>query len=149
MGEAMREFMARAVFFQDALARSVGINGTDMQVVGLLMSQGPATPGELATRRGFPAGGSISAVVDRLERAGHVRRERDTDDRRRVIVHANTAKVMETVGPFYGRVRDRWEKYLDTLSQEQLELAIELFTRAAEINRDEVVRMQATSGRGA
>jgi predicted transcriptional regulator len=148
MGEAMREFMARAVVFQDAIAHSVGVNGTDMQVVGLLMSQGPATPGELAARTGLTAGGSITAVVDRLERAGYVRRERDTEDRRRVIVHADTVKVMETVGPIYGQVGARWENYLDTLSQDQVEFAIELFTRAAEINREEVVRLHATSDPG-
>ena len=49
-GEAMREFMARAVLFQDAVARSAGLNGSDLQAVGLLLRDGPATPGELAAR---------------------------------------------------------------------------------------------------
>ena len=52
MAEVMREFMARAVLFQDAVARFGGINSTDMQAVSLLMSEGPATPGELAERTG-------------------------------------------------------------------------------------------------
>ncbi len=138
----MREFMARAVLFQDAVARSVGVNGTDMQVVGLLMSEGPATPGELASRAGLTSGGAITAVVDRLERDGYVRRERDTDDRRRVIVHAEVGKVMDAVGPIYGRVAARWEAYLSTLTEDQVELAIELFTRAAEVNREEVEELQ-------
>ena len=104
MAEVMREFMARAVLFQDAVARVGGINSTDMQAVGLLMSEGPATPGELAERTGLTAGGAITAVIDRLERAGYVTRERDVADRRRVIVTAVPETVLAKVGPIYGRV---------------------------------------------
>lgn len=138
MAEVMREFMARAVLFQDAVARSGGINSTDMQVVSLLMSEGSATPGELAERAGLTAGGSITSVIDRLERAGYVTRERDATDRRKVIVTAVPQTVFERVGPIYDRVRTRWAEYLDTLSDEQIDFANELFTRAAAVNRDEI-----------
>lgn len=138
MGEVMREFMARAVLFQDAVARQGGINSTDLQAVGLLMSEGPATPGELAERTGLTAGGSITAVIDRLERAGYVTRERDVKDRRRVIVTARIDTVLDKVGPIYSRVGQRWSDYLATLSDEQIVFATELFARAAEVNREEI-----------
>ena len=138
MGLVMREFMARAVLFQDAVARSGGISSTDLQVVSLLMSEGPATPGELAERSGLTAGGSITAVLDRLERAGYATRERDATDRRKVIVTANVATVMQKVGPIYGRVASRWAEYLDTLDDEQIDFASELFARAAQVNREEI-----------
>jgi len=138
MSDVTREFMAHAVLFQDAVARFGGVNGTDLQVVGLLMSEGPATPGELAARTGLTAGGSITAVIDRLEKAGYVTRQRDSEDRRRVIVSADVDAVLGRVGPIYGRVGARWAEYLDTLTDEQIEFAIELFTRASEINRDEI-----------
>jgi DNA-binding MarR family transcriptional regulator len=137
MAEVMREFMARAVLFQDAVARVGGINSTDMQAVGLLMSEGPATPGELAERTGLTAGGAITAVIDRLERGGYVTRERDAADRRRVIVTAVPETVLAKVGPIYGRVGARWAGYLETLTDEQIDFANELFARAAEINREE------------
>ncbi|HEX5858019.1 MAG TPA: MarR family transcriptional regulator [Microbacterium sp.] len=137
MTGVMREFMARAVLFQDAVARVGGINSTDMQAVGLLMSEGPATPGELAERTGLTAGGAITAVIDRLERGGYVTRERDVADRRRVIVTAVPETVLAEVGPIYGRVGARWADYLETLTDEQIDFANELFARAAEINREE------------
>src|SRR4051794_29340920 len=87
--EAMREFIARAVLFQDAVARSVGLNSSDMQAVGLLMAEGPASPSQLAGLVGLTRGGAITGVIDRLERAGYVRREPDPQDRRRVLVVAN------------------------------------------------------------
>ena len=138
MADVMRDFMANAVLFQDAVARTGGLNSTDLQAVSLLMSQGPATPGELAERTGLSAGGAITAVIDRLEKAGYVTRQRDQADRRRVIVTADVDKVLEQVGPVYGRVGARWAAYLDTLTDEQIELAGELFTRASQINREEI-----------
>ncbi|WP_156374089.1 MarR family winged helix-turn-helix transcriptional regulator [Cellulomonas sp. Leaf334] len=138
MADVMRDFMANAVLFQDAVARTGGLNSTDLQAVGLLMSQGPATPGELAERTGLSAGGAITAVIDRLEKAGYVSRQRDQADRRRVIVTADVDKVLQQVGPVYGRVGARWAAYLDTLTDEQIDLANELFTRASEINREEI-----------
>ncbi|MBW1639646.1 MarR family transcriptional regulator [Microbacterium resistens] len=136
-GEAMQEFMARAVLFQDAVARSAGLNSTDLQAVGILLRNGPATPGELAARTGLTAGGAVTAMIDRLERAGYVRRTRDENDRRRVIVTADPAAVQTGVGPVYGRVAERWNAYLDTLDDEQIEFAADLLARAAELNRVE------------
>ncbi len=137
MNAAMREFMARAVLFQDAVARSVRLNSSDLQIVGLLLSQGPATPGELAERSGLTAGGAITAAIDRLERIGYVSRRRDEVDRRRVIVQADGDKVMSDVGEIYGRVGGRWEAVVESLTDEELSLAVRLFSAAAEINREE------------
>lgn len=136
-GEVMREFMARAVLFQDAVARSGGLNASDLQAVGLLLSEGPATPGELASRLGLTAGGAITAMIDRLERAGYVSRTRDAADRRKVIVSAIPETLFARVGPIYEGVTARWNEYLATLTDEQLDFANEFVARAAAFNRDE------------
>jgi DNA-binding MarR family transcriptional regulator len=136
-GEAMREFMARAVLFQDAVARSAGLNASDLQAVGLLLSEGPATPGELAARTGLTSGGAITAMIDRLEHAGYVTRSRDLTDRRRVIVTAVPEAVMDRVAHSYGRVTHRWNEYLETLTDDELDFATALLARAAELNREE------------
>jgi len=141
-GEAMRSFMAHAVLFQDAVARSAGLNGTDLQALGLLLSEGPATPGELAARTGLTAGGAITTMLDRLERGGFVTRSRDAADRRRVLVSAVPEAVFAEVGPVYGAVASRWNDYLDTLSEEQIRFATEFLERAAAFNRDETDRLR-------
>jgi DNA-binding MarR family transcriptional regulator len=143
MDRVMRLFMARAILFQDTVARSCGLNPTDLQCANLLLLYGPATPGELAERAGLSAGGGITAVIDRLEQAGLVRRSRDTADRRRVVLTADAERLRRRVGGSYARIGERWVAYLDQLDDDQLALAIELFTRAAELNHDETVRLRA------
>ncbi|WP_218002108.1 MarR family winged helix-turn-helix transcriptional regulator [Microtetraspora malaysiensis] len=52
----------------------------------------PATPGILGAHLGLNSAGT-TAVIDRLERLGHVRRERDTQDRRRVLLKVDESAV--------------------------------------------------------
>lgn len=141
----MREHVASSMLLQDAIARAGGLGGSDLQVVGILMSDGPMTPGVLAQRTGLGTGGAITSVVDRLEREGYVRRERDAADRRRVLVSAVQERVVERVGPIYARITARWTDYLDTLTDEQLEFASELFERADEVNRVELEALGETT----
>ncbi len=84
--EELRMGASLAVRFHSALAAHAGINITDVTCLGALDKNGPMTPGELAEHTGLSRGGAITAVVDRLERAGFVRRRRDERDRRKVIV---------------------------------------------------------------
>lgn len=73
-------------FGADFAARA-GLGATDLRaVIALLDAEregGPATPGLLGARLGINSA-SVTALLDRLERAGHVRRERDGTDGRRV-----------------------------------------------------------------
>ena len=138
----MRELMARAVLFQDAVAKSAGLNATDMQCANLLLLYGPATPGELAGLAGLTAGGAITGALDRLERAGLVRRSRDGADRRRVMVTADADELWRRVGPSYERIATSWNAFLDTLTDEQLEVADTVLRQASELNAEEIRRLR-------
>jgi hypothetical protein len=146
VGYTMRVFMARAVLFQDAVAKRAGLNSTDLQLSSLLMLFGAATPGELAERSGLTAGGAITAAIDRLEQAGIVVRSRDPHDRRRVIVTVNLEAVLAKVGAVYGSVGQRWAAYLNTLTDDQIAFADELFMQAAEFNHEETMRLRGPVG---
>jgi MarR family len=148
VGNTMQVFMARAVLFQDAVAKRAGLNSTDLQLTSLLMLFGPATPGELAERSGLTAGGAITAAIDRLEQAGIVVRSRDAHDRRRVIVTVNLEMVLAKVGAVYGAVGQRWADYLNSLTDEQIAFADELFSRAAEFNHEETMRLRGPASQG-
>jgi DNA-binding MarR family transcriptional regulator len=80
-----RRLSNATVMFHQAVADSLGMNLTDYKVLGILADTGPVTAGRLAEITGLTTG-AVTGIVDRLERAGHVRRGRDPGDRRRVII---------------------------------------------------------------
>jgi DNA-binding MarR family transcriptional regulator len=87
----VREFAARVVLFHEAVAARVGLHVTDVKVLRLLGDEG-FTPGQLIDHTGL-TGAAVTALVDRLEAAGYVTRERDEQDRRRVTVRVVPARV--------------------------------------------------------
>ncbi|MFI6518733.1 MarR family winged helix-turn-helix transcriptional regulator [Spirillospora sp. NPDC050679] len=88
------------VLLHHATATKAGLNVTDAQALNALYLDGPQTPGELARLMGITTGGAITAVIDRLEKAGYVRRSRDADDRRRVIVEV-VPEAMARFGAYF------------------------------------------------
>ncbi|MGK5033107.1 MarR family winged helix-turn-helix transcriptional regulator [Janthinobacterium sp. MDT1-19] len=77
------------------LSTALGINQTDLALMEQLITHGPLSPNELASRLSVTTAG-VTLVIDRLERAGHVTRERQQDDKRRVLVHPVQASVAQT-----------------------------------------------------
>jgi DNA-binding MarR family transcriptional regulator len=62
-----------------------GLHATDIQALAAIMdAEEPMTPGGLRRHLGLTSG-AVTACVDRLERAGHIRRVRESADRR--VVH--------------------------------------------------------------
>src|SRR6476659_6065792 len=83
-----RELAARVLHYQEALAERMGLNGTDHRCLELVLgtsSEGPVTAGKLSELTGLTTG-AITGVLDRLERAGFVRREKGVEDRRPVQI---------------------------------------------------------------
>ncbi|WP_141581434.1 MarR family winged helix-turn-helix transcriptional regulator [Actinomadura sp. WMMA1423] len=113
---AMQRSTMFTVLLHHATASKAGMNVTDAQCVNALTLDGPQTPGQLAHLMGITTGGAITAVIDRLERAGYVRRTRDPDDRRRVIVELveeNVAQFARYFEPIGRAFRDRLGTYTD------------------------------------
>src|SRR5437016_10273368 len=76
---------------------------------------GRVTAGRLAEVTGLTTG-AITGVVDRLEKAGFVRRERDDNDRRKVfiaVVPENTAKIGRLYQNMQRAILKDWESYSD------------------------------------
>ncbi|MFB9235425.1 MarR family winged helix-turn-helix transcriptional regulator [Plantactinospora siamensis] len=98
--DALRLFTVETDVFVEVFARAHGLGRNDLNAI-MWISQGtgsgqPITSGELASRLGLGAP-ATTGLVDRLENAGHVRRERDPNDRRRVsIVMQPTALRLAT-----------------------------------------------------
>lgn len=87
--DALRLFTVESDVFVDVFARAHGLGRNDLNAI-MWISEGtrsghPITSGQLAARLGLGAP-ATTGLVDRLESAGHVRRERDPADRRKVTI---------------------------------------------------------------
>jgi DNA-binding MarR family transcriptional regulator len=85
IGTSVMRFIADVVLHNATVAQRMGLGPSDSQFVSLLNIHGALTPGRLAELSGLTTG-TVTGVIDRLEKAGFVRRERDTGDRRKVLV---------------------------------------------------------------
>ena len=93
-----RDFLIAIVLNAQTAAERLGMHLADVQAVNLLAVTGPLPAGQLGQRLGLPTA-TTTRVIDRLERAGYVERQRDPDDRRRVMValDAERASVVDAV----------------------------------------------------
>jgi DNA-binding MarR family transcriptional regulator len=123
-----------------AAAERLGINTTDLNCLNIVALTGPMTAGELARTTGLTTA-SITGVLDRLEESGFVRRERDTHDRRRVVIHLNYAGSRQ-VGPVFAPLVKAWRAALSQYSDEDLRLILEFQGQMEQVMRDQVTRLR-------
>jgi DNA-binding MarR family transcriptional regulator len=97
--QQMIAMIAQVVLFNHAANASLGLGASDSQFLTLLRTRGPMTPGQLAEATGLTSG-TVTGVIDRLEKATLVRRERDSGDRRKVLV-APMADAVDRLAPIY------------------------------------------------
>lgn len=85
MVTSFRDLGRRVVLYQHKIAEQLDVYNHDWTTIDMLSETGPITAGELGRRVGLTTG-SVTALVDRLERAGYVKRERHPKDRRSIMI---------------------------------------------------------------
>jgi DNA-binding MarR family transcriptional regulator len=140
LDEALRKVSAQSVLLSDTVARRVGLNSTDLECLDLLYLAGPATAGRLSAHTGLTTG-ATTAVIDRLERAGYVRRTRDSHDRRRVLVEALPGGI-KRIEPLYRRLASAMDDLHATFDERQLSNVVDYLTRAVDLGAAHVAWLQ-------
>jgi DNA-binding MarR family transcriptional regulator len=100
LGQEFRQFSTATVLFHQAIADRLGMHVTDHRCLDILVRTGPITAGDLAQRTGLTTG-AITGVIDRLEKAGFVRRAKDPDDRRRVVIEPFPERIEREIAPLF------------------------------------------------
>ncbi|MFF8288493.1 MarR family winged helix-turn-helix transcriptional regulator [Streptomyces sp. NPDC016309] len=140
-GEA-RRYMAAYALFNQALADHLGLHPTDVQCLSLLgLETGPVTTGRVAELTGLTTG-SATRLVDRLERAGYLTRERDVHDRRRVLVTTVPERMAE-LGAVWERLNAPWAAMFDDYTDEQLAFLAAYMRRTTEFSVAQIRRLRA------
>jgi DNA-binding MarR family transcriptional regulator len=139
VGAAMQAYQRAVEVLDQRAADRLGINRTDMQCLELLFGPDPLSPGELATAAGLTTGG-VTTVIDRLERAGYVTRERDGADRRRVTVRPTT-RATRLAGELYGPIVQDGTSYLAKLDIHTLQQIRDFLRHTTEQHRQHATRL--------
>jgi DNA-binding MarR family transcriptional regulator len=123
----MRKFIAASIFFNARAAEKAGLGMTDMQMLHVLQLYGPSTPSYLALCTGLSSGG-ITVALDRLEKAGYVRREPNPADRRSLLITLAAAKLRK-LQSMYDAVERESRAAIGSLPPRDLEAVVRFFER--------------------
>ena len=125
------------------------LHPTDMRALVAIMDaarSGQAmSPGRLGEELALTSA-SVTALLDRLEQAGHIHRARDRHDRRRVTLEIDQ-QALALGAEFFGPLNTQLLKAMDEFSHADLEVVgrfLEAMTDVIVTNRR--IRPQATSG---
>jgi DNA-binding MarR family transcriptional regulator len=129
------------VLFSDAVAERLGINSTDMESVDFLNLYGPMTPGRMGELTGLSSGG-VTRLIDRLARAGYVRREADARDRRKVIIVPTWEASDSHVMPLFAGMAREMGALMESYSSEELRVILGFMERSTAIASGEIARVR-------
>lgn len=107
---SVRKLTRSSLMLQYAVAEKMKLNATDAECIDFLMEMGPSTAGDLAKVTRLTTG-AITNVIDRLEKAGFVKRESDPKDRRKVIIRYIPKKHEKTKHYYDAMAADVYELF--------------------------------------
>ncbi|OPH57897.1 MarR family transcriptional regulator [Paenibacillus ferrarius] len=139
----MRGLGTRTVLYQQGVASTLGLYNQDYLSVDILREKGPITAGELSKLTGL-ATGSTTALIDRLEKIGYVRRQNDPHDRRKVIIvpeYEHKAEVSHTYHSLHTAMLELASSYTD----EELALITNFLGKANIVLEEQIYHLNAAS----
>jgi DNA-binding MarR family transcriptional regulator len=116
--ESLRALQLASDLMDQSYADLVGINRNDLRCVDIVDQKGRITAGDLAREAGLTTG-AVTALVDRMEKAGLLRRVDDPKDRRKVWIELTT-EAKKWGEEVYGPLNRTGSSQLESLSDEQL-----------------------------
>ena len=143
LGAAVQAYQSAVDDFDRELARLMGVNETDLRCLEILLSVEETTPRELSRQLGLTTG-SVTTMLDRLEKLAYLTRTPHPGDRRKTLIRVTpeaARRAFGLLGPFLddagGRVRARY-------TADQLELVIDYLTFTRDVQQEHVERLRKT-----
>ena len=147
----LRRYSVDAQHIGHAFAGLHGLNATDLYALIAVMEAelvgDPITPGRLGEALNLSSG-SVTALVDRLERGGHIRRDRDTADRRKILLHyADRGATLAQ--SFFGPLGRRTDEVMERFSDDELAVVHRFMAEMVHSMRTHRDEIRAAPRRGA
>jgi DNA-binding MarR family transcriptional regulator len=141
LGEAAS---TETALFQQIAASHYGLGITDMKTLSILLRDGPMTAGEVGKRLSLTSG-SVTTLIDRLERQDLVRRQPHANDRRKVIVKVNQEKLASGDN-IYRSMGEAFARLLETYTTEQLEFLVQFHQASIDLTKKEIAKLAGHGG---
>ena len=124
----MRLMSSYDALFSQAVGERIGMHSTDIETMDLLNMLGPLTAGELSEHTGLSSG-ATTRLIDRLERAGYVRRRPDESDRRRVIIEPIWDNL-DALGALYEPLAEGLSQLWSSFSEHELAVILDFVRKS-------------------
>src|SRR5690242_11290983 len=132
LGDEIRASQRATDVVDELMCQLLGINRTDARCLDILDQHGSMSAGDLAEASRLTTG-AITAVIDRLERAGMARRVPDPKDRRRVQVEPTPEAYAAALELMVEPMIALWQPLGDRYTVDQLRLFIDFTRRGREL----------------
>lgn len=137
INDKFTEMSTETILFHQAVADAVGLHITDHQCMHFIHRYGAMPAGKLAELTGLTTG-AVTGIIDRLEKAGYVKRTNDPKDRRRTIVEPIRNKKLERkLEMIFIPLHEKMHKLLSSYSDSELTFLLETLTKSIELTREE------------
>src|SRR5215469_830025 len=135
-----REFSIGTVLFHQAVGQILGINVTDMKCLDMMILNGSASPTELAEHTGLSSG-ATTAMIDRLQEAGLIKRHRHPKDRRGTVLLL-TRQAMRRLPSLFESLGRAMTLLLSGYSRSELEVLADYFDEVGRLWTEEREKLQ-------
>ncbi|MFD5144034.1 MarR family winged helix-turn-helix transcriptional regulator [Streptomyces sp. NPDC058401] len=147
LGKAVQDYQSAVDDYDRETARLLGVNETDLRCLEILMSTEETAPSALSAQLGLTTG-SVTTMLDRLEKAGYLTRSPHPTDRRRTLVRVTpeaSQRSYALIAPF---IEDSTRQVMERYTAEQLELVADFLTFSQGIQQEHVQRLRETPAPG-
>jgi len=141
--QKFREMSTETVMFHQAIADTLGLHITDHKSMDFIYRFGAMPAGKLAELTGLTTG-AVTGVIDRLEKAGYVKRVNDLKDRRRTIVEPTRNKKLEKkLELIFAPLSRRMDRLLSSYADNELAFLLNALTAILNQAHEETMRLRA------
>jgi DNA-binding MarR family transcriptional regulator len=143
INDKFREMSTETIMFHQAVADVLGLHITDHKCLDYIYRFGAMPAGRLADLTGLTTG-AVTGIIDRLEKAGYVRRTNDPKDRRRTIVESTrNRRLQRKLELIFIPLRERMHKLLSSYSDSELAFLLDSTTEILEQTREESKKLRS------
>lgn len=134
LGSALQNLMRNVESAREAAARAQKLHPTDFSCIGLLARAGaPISPKQIIDELHLSSG-SGTALLDRLERAGFVRRLPNPDDRRSVLIELDKQQAAEPLAR-YREIEQAYVRVTENLTDKDMDTVADFLDGVAALTR--------------